>query len=111
MWHNVCVTFELWWETADADHIRYRSRRYPGATDIDPVETEEAACDPHRIVRQPDPKSQRGYIRLIGYSPTAGAVLTVIVRPSDHAGVSAWRTNGVDLRVYQRQAAEGSQDL
>lgn len=100
----MCVMVELWWEDEDADHIRHRSIRYPGATDIDPAETQEAATDPARVVREPDPKSQWGYIRLIGYSPTAEAVLTVIVRPSDHAGVTAWITRGADLRDYRQHA-------
>jgi hypothetical protein len=41
-----------------------------------------------------------GYLRVIGYSPTAEVVLTVIIRPSDHSGVTAWRTRGADLRAY-----------
>lgn len=109
MCHNVCVAFEVWWEDEDADHIRRRSQRYPGATDIDPAETREAAADPYRIVREPDPKSHRGYIRLIGYSPTADAVLTVILRPSDYGGVTAWLTSGADLRAY-RERAERSEN-
>lgn len=98
---NVCVAVGLWWDDEGAEHIRSRSMRYPGATDIEPASTLEASADPHRIVRDPDPKSSWGYVRLIGYSPTAGAVLTVIMRPSDHAGVTAWRTRGADLREYQ----------
>lgn len=109
MCDNVSVAIELWWEEDDAKHIRQRSQRYPGATDIDPAETLEAAADPFRIVREPDPKSRWGYIRLIGYSPTASAVLTVIVRPNDHAGVTAWLTRGADLRAY-RQGSERSEN-
>lgn len=105
MCYNVSVAFELWWDEWDADHIRYRSARYPGATDIEPAQTQEAAADPDRIVREPDPKSHRNYIRLIGYSPSAAAVLTVIARPSDHGGVTVWVTTGADLRTY-RQGSE-----
>lgn len=46
----------LWWDEEDADHIRQRSRRYPGATDIDPTWTLEAATDPRQIVLDPDPR-------------------------------------------------------
>ena len=55
------------------------------------------------MTRDPDPKSRNGAIRLIGYSPTAGFVITVIVTPSDHAGVTAWKTSGADLRAYDGQ--------
>ena len=68
----------LWWEDEDADYIRRRSDRYPGALNIEPEWTLEAAADPRAIVRNPDPKSHTGAIRLIGYSPGAGFVLTVI---------------------------------
>jgi hypothetical protein len=37
---------------------------------------------------------------LIGYSPGAGFVLTVIVDPVDWAGITAWKARGVDLRSY-----------
>ena len=39
-------------------------------------------------------------IRLIGYSPGAGFILTVIVDPVDWAGITAWKARGVDLRSY-----------
>lgn len=90
----------LWWDEEDAAHIRSRSVRYPGADDIEPDQTLEAAADPHRLVRDPDPKSQVGYLRIIGYSPGAGFVLTVIVDPQDWSGVTAWKTSGTDLRDY-----------
>lgn len=66
----------------DADYIRRRSDRYPGALNIEPEWTLEAAADPRSIVRDPDPKSRIGAIRLIGYSPSAGFVLTVIIDPT-----------------------------
>lgn len=58
---------ELWWRPEDADYIRRRSDRYPGAIDIEPEWTTEAAADPQRIVRDPDPKSRVGAIRVIGF--------------------------------------------
>jgi hypothetical protein len=90
----------LWWDDEDADYIRRRSDRYPGALNIEPEWTLEAAADPRAIVRDPDPKSRTGAIRLIGYSPSAGFVLTVIVDPVDWAGITAWKARGVDLRSY-----------
>jgi hypothetical protein len=100
MCDNVVMLGELWWDDADAEYIRTRSDRYPGATNIEPSWTQEAATDPRRIVRDPDPKSRIGAVRLIGYSPTAGFVLTVIMDTVDQAGITAWKTRGSDLRDY-----------
>ncbi|MGH3983767.1 MAG: hypothetical protein ACRDST_14070 [Pseudonocardiaceae bacterium] len=60
---------DLWWRDEDAEYIRHRSDRYPGATNIEPDWTLEAAADPRRILHDPDPKSRTGAIRIIGYSP------------------------------------------
>ena len=94
------VADSLWWDGEDAEHIRTRSARYPGAVDLEPAWTLEAAADPDFLVREPDPKSRAGYTRLIGHSPSARAVLTVIIDPYDGSGVTAWITRGVDLRHY-----------
>jgi hypothetical protein len=63
-----------------------------GADDIEPGWSLGAADDRHRIVRDPDPKSRVGYVRIIGLSPGAGFVLTVIADPEDWSGVTAWKT-------------------
>lgn len=94
------MTGELWWDDEDAAHIRDRSARYPGASDIEPDWTLEAATDANRVVRDPDPKSTAAYVRIIGYSSSADFVLTVIVDPDDWSGVTAWKTRGGDLRAY-----------
>ena len=75
----------LWWREQDAEYIRRRSVRYPGAIGIELEWTVEAAADPRRIVRDPDPKSRSSAIRVIGYSPSPGFVITVIATRSDHA--------------------------
>lgn len=92
-----------WWRDEDGDYIRRRAERYPGATGIEPEWTLQAACDPRRIVRDPDPKSRAGAVRNLGYSPSAGFVITIIATPSDRAGVTAWKTSGDDLRAYEGQ--------
>ncbi len=94
------VDGQLWWDDEDAAHIRTRSTRYPGAQDIDPAWTLETAADPDRVLRNPDPRSRVGYLRLIGYSPTADCVITVIADPDDWSGVTAWKTTGADLHTY-----------
>jgi hypothetical protein len=97
---------DLWWRDDDAWYIRHRSERYPGATDIEPSWTFEAAADPRRVVYDPDPKSRSGAIRLIGYSPSAGFVLTVIITRRTHAGATAWKSSGADLHDYEGQDSE-----
>lgn len=77
-------------------------RRYPGATGIDPAWTIQAVTDPHRIERNPDPKSHTGAVRIVGYSSDAGFVVTVILDPVDTAGITAWKTSGADLRAYEK---------
>jgi hypothetical protein len=97
------VVDDLWWRAEDAEYIRRRSNRYPGATDIEVEWTLEAAADPRRVVHDPDPKSRSGAVRIIGYSPSAGFVVTVIATGGAHAGVTAWKSSGADLRDYEGQ--------
>jgi len=40
----------LWWDDEDADYIRRRCDRYPGALNIEPEWTLEAAADLRAIV-------------------------------------------------------------
>jgi len=97
------VLDDLWWRDEDAEYIRRRSDRYPGATNIEPAWTVEAAADPRGIVRDPDPKSRTGAVRIIGFSRSAGFVVTVIATGGAHAGVTAWKSSGADLRDYEGQ--------
>lgn len=99
----------MWWDDEDAEHIRSRSSRYPGAIDIEPAWTLEAAADPSALVTAPDPRSHRGYTRVVGYSTSAGFVLTVIVDPDDNSGVTAWKARGSNLRDYLERKGSGSE--
>lgn len=94
---------DLWWREVDAECIRHRADRYAGAIDIEPDWTLEVATDPRRIVRDPDPKRRAGAIRIFGFSPSAGFVITVIASGVSHAGVTAWKSSGADLRDYEGQ--------
>lgn len=94
---------ELWWRAEDATYIRTRSSRYPGATDLEPEWMLEAAADPRRIVLDPDPKSRSGAVRIIGYSASAGFVITVIATAGARADVTAWKSSGADPRDYEGQ--------
>ena len=85
------------------DYIRTRSARRSEETDIDPTWASEAAADPLAQVIDPDPASTSGRsVRVIGYSPTADTVITVIVVDEEGItyGVNAWRANPKDERDY-----------
>jgi uncharacterized DUF497 family protein len=91
------------WTQARADHIATRSQRYPEAADIEVGWTAEAVADPRAVVSDPDPRSKTGAARIVGYSPTAGFVITVIaLRLGEELwSVSAWKTTGAERRNYQ----------
>lgn len=66
----------------------------------------EALDDPNRVVIHPDPASKSGKsTRIIGWSSTAGYLVTVIVVTEDRVeyGANGWRTEDRDLRMYQEQ--------
>jgi hypothetical protein len=97
------------WSPAQADHIRTRSSRYPGALNIEPEWATEAALDPRaRIGRDPASKTGES-IRVTGWSAAATRVLTVILLPAAHPpdgewlGATAWTTKGRDLRDYEEE--------
>lgn len=72
--------------------------------DVTPSGADEALSDPERIVIEPDYNSTSGRsIRIIGFSQTLGALLTVIVLTEDNVtyGVNAWRSNARDKRIYE----------
>lgn len=92
------------WAPADADYIRTRADRYPGALGIEPQWAAEALADEMVAVIDRDPKSRVGATRFIGFSSSAGRVLTVIAY-RDLAGVlhgvNAWPATGNDLALYE----------
>jgi uncharacterized DUF497 family protein len=72
--------------------------------DVTPDEADEALLDPERVVIEPDYNSTSGRsVRIIGFSQTAGELLTVIVLNEDNVtyGVNAWRSNVRDRRIYE----------
>lgn len=94
---------EVRWTRDQTQHIATRSHRYPDSIDIDVEWTSEAAADPRAMVIDPDPRSGSGAIRIVGYSPTAGFVLTVIAARIEGElwGVTAWKTTGAERQSYQ----------
>lgn len=80
----------------------YRSN-YINKHGVSSEEADEAISDPARVTLTPDPASISGRsVRVIGYSMTASAVLTVIVLEHEGTtiGVNAWRANDLDRRRY-----------
>lgn len=78
---------------------------------VEPAWADEAVNDDHAAWLIPDPASRSGHAaRVIGYSPNAAALLTVILvsadadpddRPdADWWGSNAWRANARDYRLY-----------
>jgi uncharacterized DUF497 family protein len=67
-------------------------------------QADEALDDPERVVIDPDPRSKSGEsVRIIGYSYTAQAVLTVVVVYHDGQvyGGTAWKASKQELRLYR----------
>lgn len=90
-----------------ADYIRARHA-------IEPSWADEALNDAHAVWLVPDPSSQSGHaIRIIGYSVSAGAIVTVILvdptaAPSEEPngdwwGANAWEANPRDRRLYGKE--------
>ena len=78
---------------------------------VEPDCADEAVDDDHAVWLRPDPACRTGHsVRVIGYSSTAAAVLTVIlVNPEVDStdlpdgewwGANAWVANERDLRLY-----------
>ncbi|WP_460749085.1 hypothetical protein [Myceligenerans cantabricum] len=89
-----------------ADYIRTRSTRKDsaGETNIEPEWADEAFTDPRAVVFSPDPASKKGQSdRTIGWSETAGFLITVITVTEGTTvwGANAWKSNDVDQRHYQ----------
>ena len=91
---------ELWWDEPDAAHIRTRSLRYPGAEDIEPAWTLQAAVDPHRLVRDPDPRSLAGYTRLM----VASYVLDRRYLPEAYVDRPEWSAALADFLTHPEHA-------
>lgn len=79
---------------------------------IAPAIADEALEDPNRVVVDPDYNSESGRsVRIIGFSVTAGDVITVIVLENDGTeyGVNGWTANEKDRRFYAH-GSEGEAD-
>ena len=77
-------------------------------------QAEEALADERRVVFEPDYASRSGQsVRVIGYSATASAVLTVIVVTDETGkewGGSGWPANKRDKTYYELGGGRDEQD-
>lgn len=89
-----------------ADHMRERHGVSVG-------EAGEAIADPDAVLFHPDPKSRSGSSgRLLGFSPSRGRVLVLILverldRPGAWWGANGWVATGPDLSRYRRENGHG----
>lgn len=96
-----CNTLGVVFETADWTH---RAEYIVAKHQVFSAWADEAIADPDRVVINPDPASTSGRsVRIIGYSITAQAVLTVIVLDNEGTtfGVNAWKASARDRRLYR----------
>ena len=101
---------QIFWADEDAQYIRTRSRRYPGALDIEPDWTREVLADVNVVELEPYPGSRVGASGFVGYSPSARRVLVVIAYrdlDGDVHGLNAWPASGRDLATYQEGRSDG----
>ena len=63
----------------------------------------EALSDPDALRINPDPSSKSGRsVRTIGYSSSAGCLLSVITLTEDGV-TNGWRSNDSDIRRYREE--------
>lgn len=85
--------------THGAEHMRARHR-------VTPEEADEAVADIDAVWFDPDPVSKSGRsVRVIGYSRSRQAVLTVILVHRDEGGywgANGWESSAADRRRYEK---------
>ena len=83
----------------------YRAKYMAERHGIEAKWADEALKDPNALRITPDPSSKSGRsVRTIGYSPSAGCVLTIITLDQEGAtyGVNGWRSNESDIKRYRK---------
>lgn len=97
------------WASEDREYIGTRSQRYSGALDIEVDWAHEVVADPQLVQVTPYPRSRTGASAFIGFSPSAGRVLVLIVYQDldgDWHGMNAWPASGRDLATYLEETAD-----
>ena len=91
---------DLWWREEDADYIRHRSDRYPGATDLE-VDWTSAS---------PAPRPGWTARRCSGSRWTATAVRGAVGTDGEQTHLLAAATHGEQLVISQVQVGAKSND-
>lgn len=101
------------WTDEDAEYIRSRSQRYPGAIDIEPRWTQGVLADEHLVELTPYPGSRAGASGFIGWSRSSNRVLSSSRTRDDDDdlhGLNAWPASGRDLATYHSEVTRGEKD-
>lgn len=94
---------DIAWAEEDAGYIASRSKRYPGALDIEVEWTREVLADPRLVAIVPYPRSRVGASGFVGWSPDASRVLRVLAYQDldgELHGLNALPASGRDLTTY-----------
>lgn len=97
------------WASEDVAYIGTRSKRYPGALDIEVSWVQEVIADPQLVQVTPYPRSRTGAAAFIGFSHSAKRVLVVIAYQDldgDWHGMNVWPASGRDLTAYLEETAD-----
>jgi hypothetical protein len=97
-----------WSEVGDHDPSRRAERKGANEQNVYTEWATEACQDDRRLVSSAGSKSGMT-VRVTGFSPSAGFVVTVIVAPKDHPpgtrwwGATAWKAKPSEVRQYDEE--------
>jgi hypothetical protein len=102
------VSIEILDWSERGEYIRTRSsRKGPSEFDVEPEWATEAVMEPNRLLGSGRSQSAET-VRVVGYSPAAGQLLTVVLLGKQEPvrgewwGVNAWKANDRDERDYRK---------
>jgi hypothetical protein len=100
-----------WSECGDHDPSRRSERKATQEQNVLTDWADEAVRDPRRWVRSAGSHSGLT-VKVTGYSPSAGFVVTVVVAPKDHPprwhwwGATAWKARNSEHEAYENDSKE-----
>lgn len=104
------MVFDLvdWSEVGEHDPARRAERKGTSEANIHTDWADEAVRDERRWVRSAGSKSGMT-VKITGYSPSAGLVVTVVLAPKDTPpgwrwwGASAWKAKTREREIYESE--------
>lgn len=103
-----CLRLQTSWVEFDVDWRHGREHMWD-EHHVSVEQANEAPADDEHITADPDPASRSGVsARVIGYSPSAAAVLVIILvhredQPGAWWGANGWQANSTERRTYREQ--------